>query len=131
MKMYSEKGLTLDKSQQFKADAGKTDPTLFDQGMPRAIAMMTRVLDYGALKYAAHSWKKVPDAINRYEKAGRRHMRDMDQGHNFDVESGLLHLAHEAINKMFVLELILMDMPEEDFKDLLQFNNPPQDHKEK
>lgn len=115
--------------QDLKADGGKTDPTLLDEGCPRAIAVITRVLDYGALKYEAHSWQKVPDAIQRYKKAERRHMRKRDQGEVLDEESGLLHLAHQAINTIFQLELLLKDLTPTGFEAFLKFKEPPTSHK--
>ncbi len=115
-----------DLSQKYKADAGKTDPSLFDEGVPNAIAVVTRVLDYGAIKYEAHSWKKVPDALKRYHKAGKRHSKDQDKGEVFDPESGLVHLAHEICNKLFELELFIQAHPDIDF---LTFKQPPLAHK--
>ena len=104
--------------QQFKADAGKSDPSLLEQGFPRALALVNATLDYGAQKYEAHSWRNVGDALTRYNRAARRHRvaRDMDAipGDGFhailescDPESGLPHIAHEIFNLLAMIELDL------------------------
>jgi len=113
-------------SQQFKADGGKSDPTLLECGMPRALEAVNDTLDYGQIKYEAHSWVKVPNAGQRYDAAARRHRRARDKGETHDKESFILHLAHEIVCNLFVLELMLRANP-----DLRQpFNTqPPQEHK--
>ncbi len=90
-------------SQAFKADAGKPNPLLLETGCPRALLAIIRVLDFGALKYEAHSWQGVE--VERYNAAARRHRLARDLGEERDPESGLLHLAHEAANLLFQLEL--------------------------
>lgn len=116
------------KNQEFKADAGKLMPSLLLEGMPRALMMVVAVLTYGAQKYEAHSWKQVEEY--RYKDAKLRHMFDELAGLGItDAESGLLHLAHEACNTLFLLELRLADLSPEEFRNLLRFNPPPLDHK--
>lgn len=125
--------------QEFKADAGKEDPTLFDEGFPLARAFIQSTLDYGAIKYEAHSWRKVPDAFNRYAKAGARHrqkrlisqMRNGVDGFlDYDTESGLPHVAHELFNLMAQIELYLQERPYLDLSAILKFKQPPTDHKQ-
>lgn len=125
--------------QKFKADAGKPDHSLLELGFPNALALVQATLDYGAKKYEAHSWRKVPDAFDRYDKAARRHRRDRDRivgmrgKSNFlyhDDESGLPHIAHELFNLMAQIELYLQDNPQIDFAQLLKFNEPPTAHKQ-
>ena len=89
-------------SQAFKADAGKPNPLLLETGCPRALLAVTRVLDFGALKYEPNSWQKVE--MKRFNAAARRHRIARDLGEERDPESGLLHLAHEAANILFQLE---------------------------
>jgi len=114
-------------SQEFKADAGKPNPTLMEKGVPRALAVVQSTLDYGNLKYEAHSWKKVPNAIERYDAAARRHRNLRDQGETHDLESWIHHLGHEIINNLFLLELMIADDPGGQWT---TFNrNPPQEHK--
>jgi hypothetical protein len=113
-------------SQNLKADGGKSNPLLLEQGMPHALEAVNATLDYGAIKYEAHSWKQVPDAIKRYDAAMRRHRRERDKGDNFDAESFLHHLSHEIVCGLMVLQLIIEQTP----GDYTAFNpNPPQDHK--
>lgn len=125
--------------QEFKADAGKSDPTLFDLGFPLAREFVQATLDYGAIKYEAHSWRKVPGAFERYAKAGARHRQQRmiaqmyDKKFGFiapDHESGLPHIAHELFNLMAQIELFIAANPALDFKGMLTFNQPPQDHKQ-
>ena len=117
----------MTKDQQFKADGGKTNPLLLEVGMAKALAAVNRTLDYGAIKYEAHSWMNVPDAINRYDAAARRHRNLRDQGQFTDYESGLPHIAHEIVCMLMVFELQIKRDPG---WDIHEFNDPPQDHKD-
>lgn len=111
-----------------KADAGKLQPRLLLEGMPRALYLVVAILSYGAQKYAAHSWKEVE--MWRYTDAKLRHMFDELVGFgDKDDESGLLHAAHEICNSLFLLEDKLDKLPAKQFKKLLKFNPPPQGHK--
>ena len=110
-----------------KADDGKTNPLLLEVGMAKALAAVNRTLDYGAIKYEAHSWMNVPDAINRYDAAARRHRNLRDQGQVTDYESGLPHIAHEIVCMLMVFELQIKRDPG---WDIHEFNDPPQDHKD-
>lgn len=119
--------------QLYKADSGKIRAGLLFEGMPRSLLMVSAVLSYGAQKYEAHSWKKVD--TSRYLDARFRHLLErlstsQDSTINStDEESGLLHEAHELCNMMFTLEQKLERLSTEEFKELLKFNPPPQDHK--
>jgi Domain of unknown function (DUF5664) len=122
--------------QMFKADAGKPDHSLLEVGFPNALAFVQATLDYGAIKYEAHSWRKVPDAFNRYDKAARRHRNQRDGAVSWnndflypDYESGLPHIAHELFNLMAQIELYLQDHPGIDVRRVLKFNPPPTAHK--
>lgn len=120
--------ISANEGQKFKADAGKLRAGLLFEGMPRSLLMLAAVLSYGAQKYEAHSWKKV--AGERYVDAKFRHLlNEMADLGLFDDESGLLHSAHELCNSMFILEQKLEKLSPEEFKKLLRFNKPPQDHK--
>lgn len=111
-------------SQNNKADGGKSNPLLIEVDLAKALAVINRVLDYGAEKYERAGWKKVEP--ERYDAAARRHRRDRDLGHMFDAESGLAHLAHEACNNLFQLQMLIETHPSLDF---YSYNKPPQDHK--
>lgn len=113
--------------QQFKADAGKLQARLLFEGMPRALKLAMAVLSYGAQKYEAHSWRNVD--INRYKDAKARHMIDGELEY-VDEESGLWHKAHELVNLMFIIELGVEHLDDEEFKELLKYNKPPMKHKE-
>jgi len=114
--------------QEFKADGGKPDPTLLEIGCAKALRSVQATLDYGRIKYEPHSWKKVPDGIARYDAAARRHRIARDIGESHDWESWLPHLAHEIINNLFLLELMIQRDPRCTWA---KFNpNPPTDHKD-
>ena len=109
--------------QQFKADAGKAQPDLLEMGFARALRLVQATLEYGALKYEAHSWREVPDGMKRYNRAGRRHRQDRDLAsqpeQNFyavleacDEESGLPHIAHEIFNLLCMIELDFQNHPD-------------------
>jgi hypothetical protein len=83
----------------------------FDQGkarhdlvLPEFEDAIAQVLTFGAEKYAAHSWKTVPDLRSRYYSALRRHLNAWRAGEDVDPESGLKHLAHAACNIYFLLQ---------------------------
>lgn len=67
------------------------------------------VLEFGANKYEPHSWQSVD--VEHFNAAARRHRFARDMGEDWDQESGLLHLAHEAANLLFQLELKFRKRP--------------------
>jgi hypothetical protein len=91
------------KGEGFKADAGKLDWTLFPFDGAEEVV---RVLELGAEKYARDNWRSVPDAINRYRKAGLRHRIADALGEVNDPETGKSHLAHSVCCDLFVLALL-------------------------
>ena len=93
-----------------KFDADKPRMELLIQGMPRALEAVGAVLTFGAQKYEAHSWQHVEDNHNRYWAAKTRHELARAKGEQRDPETGMLHLAHEACNALFLLELALMEL---------------------
>lgn len=88
-----------------KADNGKPRMDLLLAGVPNALEGVAEVLTFGAKKYAAHSWKTVPDAADRYLAALMRHLIAHGKGELVDPESGQSHLSHAACNALFILEL--------------------------
>ncbi len=90
-----------------KFDAGKPRVGLLFDGMPRALGAVADVLTFGAQKYAAHSWKTVPNGSERYQDAQYRHQLARHRGEEHDPETRLLHRAHEVCNALFLLELEL------------------------
>lgn len=87
-----------------KFDKGKAR---FDLILPEFTESIAEVLEFGARKYAAHSWKTVPDAKERYYSAMMRHITAHRKGERYDPETGLLHLAHAACSMYFITQLEL------------------------
>ena len=82
----------------------------YDNDKPRmdllpldALEEVAKVLTFGAKKYAANTWQKVPDAERRYVAALLRHLTACEKGETNDTESGLTHAAHMATNALFIL----------------------------
>lgn len=81
-----------------KRDQDKLRPSLLPWD---GVWPVLRVAEYGARKYAAHSWRNVPDAEERYSEAFRRHaLACMGDIWSVDEETGLPHLAHAAWNAL-------------------------------
>ena len=83
-----------------KADAGKPRPSLLPW---RAIKQIVAVLEFGAAKYGADNWQRVPEARQRYFDATMRHLLAWWDGERLDAESGLPHLAHAGCCILFLL----------------------------
>ena len=82
----------------------------YDQGKPRyslvpphALEAVAQVLTFGAEKYEANSWQNIEDQ-DRYLDALIRHVEALRKGETHDDESGLQHMAHVAVNAMFLFE---------------------------
>ncbi|MDE1715764.1 DUF5664 domain-containing protein [Chromobacterium amazonense] len=89
-----------------KLDAGKPQVALIFDDMPRALRAVADVATFGAAKYSRGGWLQVPDGPARYRSAGDRHR--LARGiESHDQDSKLLHLAHEAWNRLAELELLL------------------------
>lgn len=84
---------------RFKHDEGKRDWTLIPWEPMEEIA---RVMEFGAQKYESHSWQKVKP-FSRYLSAAFRHLLAYMKGEQIDPESGLHHLAHCAVNCLFLI----------------------------
>lgn len=91
-----------------KYDGGKPRFSLLRFGVARALEGVAAVLTFGARKYAAHSWREVEDARDRYWSAMERHLNEMGKhgADSRDAESGMLHIDHVATNVLFLSELI-------------------------
>lgn len=88
-----------------KFDGGKAKMDLVFDGMPNALSGLGEVLTFGAKKYAAHSWRTVPEGKSRYKAAAIRHLIAHAKGEAKDPESGLPHLYHAFCNIGFMIEL--------------------------
>ena len=93
-----------------------TEGRKFDQDKPRygllppkALRSTVDVLTFGAKKYDADNWRKVPDGKRRYFDAMQRHLWAWQEGELKDPESGLPHLAHAMCCLMFLLEKDIED----------------------
>ena len=84
-----------------KGDAGKPRMDLLPMMALEAVA---EVMTYGANKYTDGGWREVPEGDKRYKAALLRHMVK-EEYEDYDDETGLLHLAHEACNALFRLQL--------------------------
>lgn len=87
-----------------KFDDAKLAYTLVD---PFASMWIAAVLLYGAETYARENWRVVPDAVDRYTNALVRHLELWRAGEQDDNESSLPHLAHVAVNAIFLVALVL------------------------
>ena len=88
-----------------KYDQDKLQPSLLLNGCAKAVKGVLTVLGFGAKKYAADSWKSVPNGKLRYRNALYRHLMAVEAGEVLDPESGLPHWDHIACNAMFLSEL--------------------------
>lgn len=90
-----------------------------DQDKPRTdlldytfIEGISRVLGFGAIKYAAHNWRKGIQ-VSRLLGACLRHVFAFMGGEDNDPESGLCHLYHAGCCLMFA-SWIMKNRPELD-----------------
>lgn len=67
---------------------------------------ISKVLDHGKQKYAAHNWRMGID-YSRLYSATQRHLSSWNEGEDTDTESKLNHLAHAACDILFLLEFEL------------------------
>lgn len=93
-----------------KFDAGKPTTALLPS---KPLLEIAKVLDYGALKYAPHNWRKGI-SYTRVLSAAQRHMWAWNDGETVDKETNLNHIAHAACNLLFLLEYQLSGMVEFD-----------------
>ena len=107
IEMAIEQGLIPDDSKEqplgrkFDGDKPRADLLL---DMSRALMAVAEVSTFGAQKYAAHDWLKVPNAEERYMAALWRHLLQ-SSNERFDPDSKLEHYAHVAWNALAILEL--------------------------
>lgn len=93
--------------QGVKDDSYKNRLGMVLGNFPRALWHVGLVGTFGARKYSDDNWVRVSDGIDRYCDAGFRHFFKRKVGEEFDPETGHLHLAHEAWNKLVELEIYL------------------------
>ena len=88
-----------------KYDGGKPSWVLLMKGCAKALLGVVGVLDFGAKKYSADSWKQVENGESRYRDALYRHLNAIESGELIDPESGLSHWDHICTNALFLSEL--------------------------
>ena len=90
-------------------DDNKAPLHLLDTGALYDTAM---VFGYGAIKYPPNNWRKGMD-ITRILNSVGRHVLALQNGEDYDEESGLKHAAH-AISGLMMFIGTMRDMPEFD-----------------
>ncbi len=85
-------------SNGLRYNAGKLKWSLVPQS---ALAPMVDVLEYGAVKYAAHNWMKGL-SINEICESLKRHLDAFMEGEDCDPESGKSHIGHIQCNALFL-----------------------------
>lgn len=75
----------------------------FDLLSPEFLEVMAHIMTTGAMKYGENTWQNVPDNVSRYTAALYRHLNAWHQNPKvMDEETGQSHLAHVAVNAMFL-----------------------------
>lgn len=92
-----------------KLDAGKLLAGQILGQFPRALAGVAEVGTFGARKYTLGGWQEVANGIARYADAKVRHWLARMRGEEFDSDSKIEHLKHEAWNVLAELELTLRE----------------------
>ena len=95
------------KAKHVKNDEGKPKFSLVP---PRALRAIAEALTYGEEKYPGNDYRKVENGYMRYNDAARRHQNAYDCDEIVDEESEQLHLALEIVNKMFMLEILILSL---------------------
>jgi len=83
-----------------KFDDAKLKYHLVDRA---ALAWLTAVLTYGAIKYEEGNWAEVDGWKDRYYSALMRHVEAWRGGEKYDPESTLPHLCHAFFCVMCLL----------------------------
>jgi hypothetical protein len=80
-----------------------TGKTLYNLIPPYPLEQIAKVFTRGAQKYAPHNWRKgMP--WSEVEGSLMRHLEAYRAGEDFDEESGLYHMAHVAVNAIFLID---------------------------
>ena len=81
-----------------KHDQGKVRYEFID---PMFLEDVAKVLTFGAQKYGDWNFKKGLES-GRVYSALMRHIEAWRKGEKVDAETGITHLAHAAVNLMFL-----------------------------
>lgn len=93
-----------------KLDQGKNRLGLVLLDFARALEAVGQIGTFGAAKYSASGWVKVPNGQERYTDALLRHLMAEGRGEATDEQSGLPHAAHTAWNALARLDLMLREV---------------------
>lgn len=77
-----------------------------------AVRLLVRVLMHGAAKYKEWNWAEGGDYSRLYD-AALRHLTAWWDGEDLDPDSGMNHLAHAACCCLFLLEMQIREIPED------------------
>jgi hypothetical protein len=80
---------------------------------PLVLEEMSRVMGYGAQKYAKYNWMKGL-AHGRVFAAAMRHMCAYWRGEDRDPETSIHHLAHALCSLMMLFGLVMRETGEDD-----------------
>ena len=73
----------------------------YDLLHPSAIKRLVEVLTFGSTKYAERNWEKGMKWTTVIASL-KRHLAAIEQGEDYDKESGLLHIDHLQCNAHFL-----------------------------
>lgn len=91
--------MSEERKQALKFDTAKPPMSLLPAD---ALVEISKVLAFGAKKYAPHNWRSGFD-WSRLIDASMRHVNAFSDGQDIDPESGLSHLAHAACCLLFLI----------------------------
>jgi hypothetical protein len=90
---------------------------------------MVDIMTFGANKYGANNWQGLDNAEARYFAAAMRHLSTYHQGDDVDRESGISHLAHAAVNIMFLAYFQRKNIWTQDMRPADEGPTPPLNYK--
>lgn len=79
-----------------------------------ALLEITKVYDYGAIKYAPHNWEKGLKWDEGIKASLLRHLAEWSAGKDYDEESGLPHDIHISFNALALVTMRIRDIGEDD-----------------
>jgi hypothetical protein len=93
-----------------KLDQGKLPMDVIFHQFPRALEGVVECSKYGHELHKLtdldwNNWSRVENGKFRYAQALTRHRIARAKGEEYDLESGLPHIAHQAWNALAQLEL--------------------------
>lgn len=95
--------LNLGTSTEMQSKKFDADKLRFDLIPPEVEKAIATILTFGANKYGANNWQKLPDFNARFTAALMRHLNAWRLGEKDDLEGGFPHLWHMACNIAFLI----------------------------